>query len=254
MRLSQFGRLRVGDATWRLRPSRSQSGTTYGSRDEQERRRRIGRATEDALNFTRTFLSTRPHEPPTLHPAIQLCIRNSPEEVLLSVQGAQMYVRVARVLRWTLRTWYGLRYRELQIVVVPMGARPAAEKTGGEHLRIKWTIEGRRRRGWMARMLFGGEEEEEERGRQRGSSSNTAIGMKMPGRQTLLTGYSVYEFHPSMGDVTYHLVDRIVPPTMRGNWLWWYLERIVLGGGAMAGGPAKPLVGTTRADGGQRRL
>lgn len=94
----------------------------------------------------------------------------------------------------------------------------------------------------MTRMLFGGDEET----RRGGGGERTPEG----GRQTLLTGYSVYEFHPSMGDVTHHLVDRIVPPAMRGSWLWWYLERIVLGGGAVAGGPAKPLVGTTK----QRQL
>ncbi|PJF20008.1 hypothetical protein PSACC_00181 [Paramicrosporidium saccamoebae] len=185
-----------------LRPSFI-SVLSYSTKSDPNTILRIGQNTEHLQKETRLFFDPR-HTPLQIErlfqDEVELRIQNSPTDVLLSVHGEQMYRRVYRTLRWTLLLWYGLRHRKLTVEV--RGSPNTAEP---DILKLKWRVEGNYR--WTGRQV------------------------------TLLSGYSYYHFDAT-GQVKLHVVDRMVPPAVRGSWLWWYLDRLITP-------PApKPLVNT----------
>lgn len=167
----------------------------------QKVRLQIGQATEQLATTTRDFLS--PHCSvnglPSLSPGIELNIQNHPDELVLCLRGEKNYRRAFVVLRWTLRLWYGLWNRDLRVVVTAIPPRVLASPLSSAEplcLDIRWRIEGRPR-----------------------------FGLTDGRPRALLSGYSHYYFEGETGTVRKHVIDRLVPPTVRGSLLWWYLER-----------------------------
>lgn len=184
-----------------------------------ETRINIGRNTERLVLETERFLergySTRLQS--LLHPQVTLLIQNGPDDVLLRVHGENMYHRVYQVLRWTMAFWYGLRYDQLRVHVA--ASSPGEEGASPLRLRLRWRVEGRKRRLLWIRPLAG---------------CNDSLAAP------IISGYSYYQFDQSTGVVRQHTVDRLVPPAARGSLLWRYLERL-----QVAPLPAKPLVGSS---------
>lgn len=212
------GKVAWGGIPW-SQPRRYNS--TTGAEIDPEVKIIIGRNTERLILETGRFLergySTRLQS--LLHPQVTLLIQNSPEDVLLRVNGEQMYRRVYQVLRWATTFWYGLRYDRLRVHVFATGL-VREEEASPFRLRLKWRVEGYKKTFpwiWSLRDDNG-----------------------IPS-SPLISGYSYYQFDQSTGMVRQHAVDRLVPPAARGSLLWRCLERLQVNPPV----PAKPLVGSS---------
>jgi hypothetical protein len=167
------------------------SSLPYSTKLDPNTLLRIGHNTEHLQKETRLFFD--PHHTPLqaeqlFQDGVELRIQNSPTDVLLSVHGEQMYRRIYRTLRWALLLWYGLRHSRL---IVEVRASPNTAEP--DILKLKWRVEGKHR--WTGNQVF------------------------------LLSGHSYYHFDTT-GQVKLHVIDRMVPPAVRGSWLWWYLDRL----------------------------
>lgn len=187
--------------------------STYVTKIDQQVRLKIGEATEILVRETERYLDRRhvPHLEGLLAGDVKLLIQNAPDDVLLHVNGEGMYRRSYGVLRWTLRMWYGWRFKQLRVQVCTV---PPKEVPELYHLRLRWRVEG-------VKQAFMSTEE-------------TVV--------PVLSGYSYYQFEPKTGLIKQHLVDRLVPPAARGSLLWRYLEWF-----RTPSLPPRPIVGSSKS-------
>lgn len=179
---------------------------------------RIGHNVELVEGDTRDFLKKNPELlDGLLDSRVELRIQNSPENVLLNVQGPNTYKRTLKIIRWSMKIWYGLRHKDLKMQVTPV---PPITTTNEEEVHeppifhLRWRLEGTRRTIWAAPTL----------------------------PEPLLAGHSYYHFDRATGKVTLHVIDRLVPPAVRAGWLWWYIERFRI----ISTAPPRPLVDSNK--------
>lgn len=174
---------------------------------------KIGKSTEILTNATKSFLQfPDPYRPllfpsassdQIFDPAVDLRIQNAPEDTLLLIRGAESYERVYKLLRLLLKVWWGLFYRNIRISAFPfcepqVDAASLSDSVSHPVLKLRWKVEGIPR---------------------------TLLTSPPPKHNVILAGNSYYHFDGHSGLVKLHVVDRIVPPSSKGSWLWWALER-----------------------------